>query len=315
MAHPLLTGGDGQGVTANTGEVSHCLLATGPGRLNPTVETFITDEDLKTRYLTPVEYERLQGFPDDFTRIPYGGRPAGECPDSLRYGVLGNSMAIPCLSWIGRRIRESHAGALRYIHIFAGISAACIAFRPLGWRPLAFSEIDPFSSEVLRIRHPGVPNAGDMTAHDWSQYRGECDLVVGGPPCQAFSVTGLRDSLLDGRGNLTLHFARAIRAIQPAWVLTENVPGWLSTHDNAFGCFLAGLAGADAPLRPPNDHGPWPRCGVVSGPAYGAAWRVLDAQYFGVPQSRRRVFVVAHVQDWRLAAGALFERHGADSAD
>lgn len=308
--------GDGKGVTANSGEVSRCLLATGPGRLNPTVETFITNGDLRTRYLTPVEFERLQGFPDDFTRIPYGGRPAEECHDSLRYGVLGNSMAVPCLSWLGRRIQESHADgqrgrALRYIHIFAGISAACIAFRPLGWRPLAFSEIAPFASGVLRIRHPKASNVGDMTAHDWSQYRGRCDLIVGGPPCQAFSVTGLRDSLRDGRGNLTLHFARAIQAVRPIWVLAENVPGWLSTDDNAFGCFLAGLAGADAPLRPPNDHGPWPKCGVVSGPAYGAAWRVLDAKYFGVPQSRRRVFVVGHLGG--LAArrtGALRARWG-----
>jgi site-specific DNA-cytosine methylase len=287
--------------------------------LNPTVETFVTDQDLRTRYLTPLEYERLQGFPDEFTRIPYGGRPVEECSDSLRYGALGNSMAVPCLSWIGRRIREYCANggenqALSYIHIFSGISAACVAFRPLGWKPLAFSEVAPFASEVLRIRHPEAPNVGDMMAHDWSQYRGRCGLMVGGPPCQAFSVTGLRDSLRDGRGSLTLHFARAIQAVRPEWVLAENVPGWLNTHDNAFGCFLAGLAGTDAPLRPPNDHAPWPRSGVVSGPIYGMAWRVLDARYFGVPQSRRRVFVVAHLQDWRPAARALFECAGADSS-
>jgi DNA (cytosine-5)-methyltransferase 1 len=122
-------------------------------------------------------------------------------------------------------------------------------------------------------------------------------------------------SLLDGRGNLTLHFAKAIHAIRPAWVLAENVPGWLSTRDNAFGCFLAGLVGADAPLRPPNERGAWPRSGVVCGPVYGAAWRVLDAQYFGVPQRRRRVFVVGHLGDWRPAAQALFEREEAVSAE
>ena len=307
--------GDGKGVTASSGNIARCLLATGPRRRSPPFKTFVTDQDLKTRSLTPVEYERLQGFPDDFTRIPYGGRPAEECPDSLRYAAAGNSMAVPCLSWIGGRIRERCADggesrAVSYIHIFSGISAACVAFRPLGWRSLAFSEIDPFALEVLRIRHPEASNVGNMTAHDWSQYRGQCNLIVGGPPCQAFSTNGFQDSLRDGRGSLTLHFARAIHAVRPEWVVAENVSGWLSTDDNAFGCFLAGLVGADAPLRPPNDHGSWPKCGVVSGPAYGAAWRVLDARHFGVPQSRRRVFVVGHLGDWRSAAGALFECAG-----
>jgi DNA (cytosine-5)-methyltransferase 1 len=284
------------------------------------VETFVTDENLRTRYLTPLEYERLQGFPDNFTRIPFGGKPVEECADTPHYTTLGNSMAVPCVSWIGRRIHESHANGrgsqmVKYIHIFSGVSAACVAFHPLGWRPLAFSEIDPFALGVLRIHHPSVPNAGDMMGHDWSQYQGKCDLIVGGPPCQAFSVTGLRDSLRDGRGNLTLHFARVVQAVRPAWVLAENVPGWLSTDDNAFGCFLAGLVGADAPLRPPNDHGSWPKSGVVSGPTYGAAWRVLDARFFGVPQSRRRVFIVGHLGDWRLAAQALFESGRANSSD
>ena len=199
--------------------------------------------------------------------------------------------------------------------MFAGVSAASAAFRPLGWNPLAFSEVAPFASEVLSVRHPGVPNVGDMASHDWSRYRGRCDLVVGGPPCQAFSVAGLRKSLLDDRGNLTLLYARAIRAIRPTWVLTENVPGWLSTEDNAFGCFLAALVGADAPLLPPNGRGPWPSGGVVCGPVYGAAWRVLDAQHFGVPQRRRRVFVVAHLGGWQPAADVLFEQDEASSAD
>jgi len=205
--------------------------------------------------------------------------------------------------------------AMRYLHIFAGISAPSVGFRALGWTPLAFAEVAPFASEVLRVRHPGVPNVGDMATHDWSRYRGKCDLVVGGPPCQAFSVSGLRDSLRDGKGNLTLLYARAIRAIKPTWVLTENVPGWLSTHDNAFGCFLAGLVGADAPLLPPNEGRSWPSGGVVSGPVYGAAWRVLNAQHFGVPQRRRRVFVVGHLGGWQSAADVLFEQDMASSAD
>lgn len=199
---------------------------------------------------------------------------------------------------------------MRYVHIFAGISAPSVGFRALGWKPLAFSEVSPFASEVLRIRYPSVPNVGDMALHDWSRYRGKCDLVVGGPPCVAFSVAGLRKSLHDDRGNLTLLYARAIRAIRPRWVITENVPGWLSTDDNAFGCFLAALVGADAPLLPPKGRGAWPSSGVVSGPDYGAAWRVLDAQHFGVPQRRRRVFVVGYLGAWQPAADALFERDG-----
>src|ERR1019366_8573391 len=117
----------------------------------------------------------------------------------------------------------------------------------------------------------------------------------------------------DGRGNLTLHFARAIHAVRPEWVVAENVSGWLNTDDNAFGCFLAGLAGADAPLPLPKNRGSGPKCGVVSGPACGAAWRVLAARHFGVPQSRRRVFVVGHLGDWRPAAGGLFECAGSRS--
>src|ERR1019366_5361170 len=100
--------------------VSHCLLATGPGRHNPTAETFVTNENLRTRYLTPLEYERLQGFPDNFTRIPWGGKPAEECPDNPRYSALGNSMAVPCVSWIGRRIHESHTKEQRS-RIMSGI--------------------------------------------------------------------------------------------------------------------------------------------------------------------------------------------------
>ncbi len=194
---------------------------------------------------------------------------------------------------------------MRYISMFSGIEAASVAFSPLGWDPICFAEIEAFPAAVLNHHYPGVPNVGDMTAHDWSQYRGHCDLVVGGPPCQAFSVAGLRLSLDDHRGNLSLQYMKAIHAIDPIWSITENVPGWLSTKDNAFGCFLAGLVGEDAELLPPG--GRWTDAGVASGPERTAAWRCLDAQYFGLAQRRKRVFVlsVRGSGNWRCAE-ALF---------
>lgn len=189
--------------------------------------------------------------------------------------------------------------------VCSGIEAASVAWKPLGWRPLALAEIESFPSAVLAHHYPDVPNVGDMTMHDWSQYRGQCDVVVGGPPCQAFSVAGLRKSLDDDRGNLSLQYMRAVHAIDPFWCVTENVPGWLSTKDNAFGCFLAGMVGEDAELVPPG--GRWTDAGVVTGPERTAAWRILDAQYFGLAQRRRRVFVlsVRGSGNWRCAA-ALF---------
>lgn len=199
---------------------------------------------------------------------------------------------------------------MKFLSLFSGIEAASVAWAPLGWEAVAFSEVAPFPSAVLAHRFPGVPNLGDMTKVDWSAYRGKVDLMAGGPPCQAFSIDGLRKSMEDARGNLSLAYVRAIQSVSPRWCLTENVPGWLNTPDNAFGCFLAGLVGADAPLLPFDRGGAWPSAGVATGPRYGVAWRVLDAQYFGVPQRRRRVFVVGHLGDWRPAAEVLFESEG-----
>ncbi len=182
---------------------------------------------------------------------------------------------------------------MRYISLFTGIGCADVAWMPLDWEPLAFSEIDPFASAVLSARFPGVPNVGDVTAHDWSAYRGRCDLVIGGSPCQAFSVAGLRKSLSDRRGNLTLAFVEACHAIDPGIVVWENVPGVQSTPDNAFGCFLAGLVGASEPLSSGHRRGRWPDAGMVIGPQRAAAWGLLDSQHFGVPQRRKRLFLVA----------------------
>ena len=126
-------------------------------------------------------------------------------------------------------------------------------------------------------------------------------LLVGGTPCQAFSVAGLRHGLADARGNLTLTFVEMADHFDPEWIVWENVPGVLSSKDNAFGCFLAGLCGADDPLVP---DGKWASAGVVSGPKRTVSWRVLDAQYFGVAQRRRRIFVCAvrGAGNWRAAA-------------
>ena len=194
-----------------------------------------------------------------------------------------------------------------FISLFSGIDAASVAFNPLGWKALAFSEIEKFPCAVLKHYYPDVPNHGDITKFDWSCYRGKADLVCAGPPCQAFSIAGLRKSMEDDRGNLTLTAVRTILAIRPRWLLIENVPGLLNTDDNAFGCLLAGLSGADEPLMPGTADGRWRSAGIVSGPGYGLAWRTPNAEFFGVPQSRRRVFIVGYLGDWRRAAAVLFE--------
>jgi DNA (cytosine-5)-methyltransferase 1 len=197
---------------------------------------------------------------------------------------------------------------MKYISFCSGIEAATVAWHPLGWEPLAFTEIEPFPSRVLAHHYPNVPNLGDFTAVDWSQWQGKADICVGGTPCQSFSFAGLRKSLQDKRGNLTLEFIRAINTIRPEFVVWENVPGVLSTRDNAFGCFLAGLVGNDDPILQKQG---WPNAGVVDGPTRSAAWRILDAQYFGLAQRRRRLFVVACPRASRIhPAEILFEWEG-----
>jgi DNA (cytosine-5)-methyltransferase 1 len=177
-----------------------------------------------------------------------------------------------------------------------------MAWEPLGWDYLWSADIEPFPNAVRAARFPHVPNLGDMTLIAGRILAGEVaapDLLVGGTPCQSFSVAGLRGGLADERGNLALEFIRLADAIDavrraagkpPAWVLWENVPGVLSDTGNAFGAFLGGLVGSDAPLVP---RGRWTDAGVVHGPARCAAWRILDAQHFGLAQRRERVFVLA----------------------
>lgn len=175
---------------------------------------------------------------------------------------------------------------MRYLSLCSGIEAATAAWHPLGWEPVAFSEIDKFPSAVLAHHYPNVPNWGDMSKFkEWPD--AAFDLLVGGTPCQSFSVAGLRKGLDDPRGNLMLTFGAIAGRYRPTWLVWENVPGVLSSNGGRdFGAFL----------------------GMLGELGYGFAYRVLDAQYFGVAQRRRRVFVVGCLGDWRRAAAVLFER-------
>jgi DNA (cytosine-5)-methyltransferase 1 len=177
---------------------------------------------------------------------------------------------------------------LRYIDVCSGISAPTMAWKPLGWHALCFAEIEAAPRSVLAHHYPDVPLRGDFTEIEGTEY-GPVDLLVGGTPCQSFSIAGLRGGLGDDRGNLALEFARLADRARPRWVVWENVPGVLSSNGGSdFGSILGALAEL----------------------GYGVAYRVLDAQHFGVPQRRRRVFVVGYLGDWRRAAAVLFERHG-----
>ncbi|WP_421461249.1 DNA cytosine methyltransferase [Agrobacterium tumefaciens] len=196
---------------------------------------------------------------------------------------------------------------ITFISMFSGIEAASVAFGPLGWKALCFAEIEKFPSAVLAHHYPDVPNVGDMSKHDWAQYHGKVDIVCGGPPCQDFSIAGLRAGLDGERGSLSITYMRALHAIKPRNAIIENVTGWLTDKKNAFGCFLAGLVGADDPLRSPKRKS-WPNAGMVAGPLGRAAWRVLDAKYFGVAQQRNRVIVVADFGEGADPSAVLFER-------
>ncbi|HEY9610476.1 DNA cytosine methyltransferase, partial [Allocoleopsis sp.] len=214
----------------------------------------------------------------------------------------------------------------RFIHVFAGMDALSVA-KP-DWEPIAFSEIEPFASAVLAHHHPNVPNLGDITKADFTQFQDKADIYAGGSPCQSFSIAGLRKSLQDIRGNLTLEYIRGFNESKCPIGLWENVPGVLTTDDNAFGLFVAGMVGEPSMLFPDDKQAErwleaefihtllrfnlalvdfrffrayrgrhpkikWGNAGMVFGPKGSFAWRVLDAQYFSLPQRRERVFGVA----------------------
>lgn len=201
---------------------------------------------------------------------------------------------------------------MRFLSMFSGIDAASVAWGPLGWKAAAFCEIEAFPSAVLAHHYPDTPNLGDVTKADFDAI-GPIDLAVFGSPCQSFSAAGLRLGLDDARGNLALIAGRIVYRKRPRWFVFENVPGLLSSDGGSdFGTLLAAFAGypSGSVFQPPADG--WGNAGVVvqaNGDSYGLAWRVLDAQYFGVAQRRRRVFVVGYLGDWRRAAAVLFERH------
>jgi DNA (cytosine-5)-methyltransferase 1 len=177
--------------------------------------------------------------------------------------------------------------ALTYGSVCSGIEAASAAWHPLGWRASFLSEIEAFPRSVLAHHYPETPLHGDFTTIKAGEYE-PIDLLVGGTPCQSFSVAGLRGGLDDDRGNLALEYLRLADRLRPRWLVWENVPGVLSSNGGRdFGAILGGM--------------------VELG--YGVAYRVLDAQFFGVAQRRRRVFVVGYLGDWRRAAAVLFERH------
>jgi len=175
---------------------------------------------------------------------------------------------------------------LVYGSVCSGIEAASVAWHPLGWRASFLSEIEAFPRAVLAHHYPETPLHGDFTTIEAGQYE-PIDLLVGGTPCQSFSIAGLRGGLDDDRGNLALEYLRLADRLRPRWLVWENVPGVLSSNGGRdFGAILGGM--------------------VELG--YGFAYRVLDAKHLGVPQQRRRVFAVAYFGDWRRAAAVLFER-------
>lgn len=162
---------------------------------------------------------------------------------------------------------------MRYISLFSGIEAASVAWEPLGWEPVCFAELDQFPCAVLEQRYPDVPNVGDVTKVNWKKFKNKCDIVVGGSPCQSFSVAGKREGL-SGESGLMFEYIRAVREVRPRWFLWENVPGALSSEGGeAFRQLLSEMDKL----------------------GYGLAWRVLDAQFFGVAQRRRRVFLVGRL--------------------
>jgi DNA (cytosine-5)-methyltransferase 1 len=217
---------------------------------------------------------------------------------------------------------------MRYASICSGIEAVSVAFQPLGWQPVFFSEIESFPCAVLQHYHPNVPNYGDMTKFkDW-KYE-PIDLLVGGTPCQSFSIAGLRKGLDDPRGNLALVFLAIVDKYRPKWVVWENVPGVHSSWSDAshviassasekagrearrlareagFDGYAAESFGEFEEVVQSNDFDCF--LAGLEQLGYGVATTILDCQFFGLAQRRERVFVVGHLGDWRRPAAVLFD--------
>ena len=206
--------------------------------------------------------------------------------------------------------------------VCSGIEAASVAWKPLGFEFKWFSEIADFPSKLLNEKYPSIPNLGDMSDIPL-QMRNEVieapDLICGGTPCQAFSLAGGKHGLKDDRGNLTLKFVDLIEAndevrkkkgLSPTLVFWENVEGVLTDKTNAFGCFISALAGLDDIMNLKK----WPKAGILRGPKRNVAWRVLDAKYFGVPQQRKRLYLLAGGKEF-YPENILFEKHIGDFPD
>jgi DNA (cytosine-5)-methyltransferase 1 len=239
------------------------------GHVNPPIlpnhETATTDQAIRFPICC------CQGFRSH----PSSGSAMGQGGQSARCSALAVT------GWQGEKT------VIRYGSVCSGIEAATVAWHGLGWEAAWYSEIESFPSAVLAHHYPTISNYGDMTKfEEWPDE--PINLLVGGTPCQSFSVAGLRKGLADPRGNLMLTYGAIARRYRPKWLVWENVPGVLSSNRGRdFGTFL----------------------GMLAELGYGFAYRVLDAQYFGVAQRRRRVFVVGHLGSWQRAAAVLFERH------
>jgi DNA (cytosine-5)-methyltransferase 1 len=203
---------------------------------------------------------------------------------------------------------------MNYSDVCTGIGAPTVAWKPLGWKAQWFSEIEPFPCKVLKYHYPDIPNLGDMMKLENNEIfrHSNIDVFVGGTPCQSFSLAGLRGGMADVRGNLALEFCRILTIKRPRWFVWENVPGVFSSftddpNSTSYTGYDSG-AGPEYDITQTADFATllaaFSECG------YSCAWRVLDSQWFGVPQRRRRVFVVGHIgNDWRPPFAVLFERH------
>ena len=204
----------------------------------------------------------------------------------MRMGGIAKRGKDRTLQFI-RKKNLSGAREMNVLSVCSGIGAPECAWTPLGFKFVGASEIEEFPSAVLSHHYPDVPNFGDLNNYkEWKLDDTDINVICGGTPCVSFSVAGLRRGLDDERGNLSLVFIRLCERVQPEFIVWENVPGVLSSNGGKdFAAFT----------------------GALSEIGYSFAWRILDAQFFGVPQRRRRVFLVGHRGNWRYPAAILFE--------